>query len=82
MWKRSRVNECGLLAATEALFAQYPDIEAVMCFAGLKAVGESVRKPLEYYTNNLVSCLAQVAMGTLEKLCVWRGVSYEDGTEV
>ena len=44
-------------AATEALFAQYPDIEAVIHFAGLKAVGESVQKPLEYYTNNLVSTL-------------------------
>ena len=37
--------------ATEAVFRQYPDIDAVMHFAGLKAVGESVRKPLEYYTN-------------------------------
>ena len=44
-------------AATEAVFAQYPDISAVIHFAGLKAVGESVRKPLEYYTNNLVSTL-------------------------
>ena len=41
----------------EALFGQYPDITAVIHFAGLKAVGESVRKPLEYYTNNLVSTL-------------------------
>ncbi len=45
------------VAETEALFAQYPDIDAVIHFAGLKAVGESVRKPLEYYTNNLVSTL-------------------------
>ena len=45
------------VAATEAVFAQYPDITAVIHFAGLKAVGESVRKPLEYYTNNLVSTL-------------------------
>ena len=44
-------------AATAAIFDKYPDIEAVMHFAGLKAVGESVRKPLEYYTNNLVSTL-------------------------
>ena len=44
-------------AATEAVFAQHPDITAVIHFAGLKAVGESVRKPLEYYTNNLVSTL-------------------------
>lgn len=29
------------------------DIKAVVHFAGLKAVGESVRKPLEYYTNNI-----------------------------
>ena len=41
----------------EALFSQYPDIDAVIHFAGLKAVGESVQKPLEYYTNNLVNSL-------------------------
>ncbi|MBP3309953.1 MAG: UDP-glucose 4-epimerase GalE [Ruminococcus sp.] len=29
------------------------DIDAVVHFAGLKAVGESVQKPLEYYTNNI-----------------------------
>lgn len=29
------------------------DIEAVIHFAGLKAVGESVEKPLDYYDNNL-----------------------------
>ena len=41
----------------EALFAQHPGIEAVIHFAGLKAVGESVSKPLEYYSNNLISTL-------------------------
>ena len=41
----------------EALFAQYPGIDAVIHFAGLKAVGESVAKPLEYYSNNLISTL-------------------------
>ena len=41
----------------EALFAQHPDIEAVIHFAGLKAVGESVQKPLEYYDNNIGSTL-------------------------
>ena len=45
-------------AAAEAVFESHPDISAVIHFAGLKAVGESVRKPLEYYTNNLVSTLA------------------------
>lgn len=32
-------------------------IEAVIHFAGLKAVGESVEKPLMYYTNNVVGTL-------------------------
>ena len=41
----------------EHIFNQYPEIDSVIHFAGLKAVGESVRKPLEYYTNNLVSTL-------------------------
>ena len=41
--------------AVDAIFAQHPDIDAVIHFAGLKAVGESVSKPLEYYSNNLGS---------------------------
>jgi len=45
------------LSEVEALFEQHPEIDAVIHFAGLKAVGESVAKPLEYYTNNLVSTL-------------------------
>ncbi|MDE6471765.1 MAG: UDP-glucose 4-epimerase GalE [Clostridia bacterium] len=32
-------------------------IEACIHFAGLKAVGESCHKPLEYYQNNLISTL-------------------------
>lgn len=32
-------------------------IDCVIHFAGLKAVGESVKKPLEYYDNNLSSTL-------------------------
>ncbi|MCC8141675.1 MAG: UDP-glucose 4-epimerase GalE [Lachnospiraceae bacterium] len=34
------------------------DIDAVIHFAGLKAVGESVIKPIEYYHNNLSGTLA------------------------
>ena len=33
------------------------DIDCVIHFAGLKAVGESVEKPLEYYANNINSTL-------------------------
>ena len=32
-------------------------IEAVINFAGLKAVGESVKKPIEYYMNNITGAL-------------------------
>ncbi len=36
-------------------------IEAVMHFAGLKAVGESVEKPLEYFDNNVQGTLSLLA---------------------
>ena len=45
-------------AQTEALFRDFPDIDGVIHFAALKAVGESVEKPLDYYTNNLVTTLS------------------------
>lgn len=44
-------------SALSDIFTTY-DIDSVIHFAGLKAVGESVAKPLEYYDNNLVSTLA------------------------
>ena len=40
-------------------------IDAVLNFAGYKAVGESVQKPLEYYTNNVSGCL--VLLDTMRK---------------
>ena len=42
--------------ALEHIFDCEP-IDAVIHFAGLKAVGESVQKPLEYYHNNLTGTL-------------------------
>ena len=39
-------------------------IEAVIHFAGLKAVGESVREPIMYYTNNLESTLTLIEVMT------------------
>ena len=42
--------------ALEKIFKEHK-IDAVMHFAGLKAVGESVAKPLEYYNNNLDSTI-------------------------
>ena len=43
-------------------------IDGVIHFAGYKAVGESVKKPLAYYYNNLVSTIE------LAKACVLHGV--------
>jgi UDP-glucose 4-epimerase len=46
-------------AALEGAFAG--GIDAVIHFAGLKAVGESVAKPLEYYDNNVAGTLVLLA---------------------
>ena len=43
-------------AALRSVFASH-NIEAVVHFAGLKAVGESVAKPLDYYTTNVAGTL-------------------------
>lgn len=39
------------------LCKKYPDLEAIIHFAALKAVGESVEMPLDYYYNNIVSLI-------------------------
>ena len=46
-----RVNVCDA-AGVEQIFARHA-ISAVVHFAAFKAVGESVRRPLDYYTNNV-----------------------------
>lgn len=51
----------------EEIFSSH-EINGVIHFAGLKAVGESVEKPLEYYYNNVVSTMA------LSKMCIKYGV--------
>jgi len=43
-------------ATLQKVFEKY-DIDSVIHFAGLKAVGESVEKPLEYYDNNIYGTL-------------------------
>ena len=54
-------------AALEEIFFQH-ELDGVIHFAGLKAVGESVEKPLAYYYNNLVSTIM------LSKMCMKYGV--------
>ena len=46
---------------TEAVFKEN-NIDAIIHCAAFKAVGESVSKPIEYYTNNLVSTLVITKM--------------------
>jgi len=54
--------------AVDIIFRNYK-IDGVIHFAGLKAVGESVEKPLEYYYNNIVSTIV------LTKACQKYGVN-------
>ncbi len=52
-------HECDVRdeSALRGLFLEHA-IDAVLHFAGLKAVGESVEQPLAYYDNNVVGTLA------------------------
>ena len=54
-------------AAVDSIFAKHT-IDGIIHFAGLKAVGESVAKPLAYYYNNTVSTMI------LAKACLKYGV--------
>ncbi|MGI6712394.1 MAG: UDP-glucose 4-epimerase GalE [Bacillota bacterium] len=54
-------------AGVEAVFSRH-QIDGVIHFAGFKAVGESVEKPLEYYYNNVVGTMV------LSKACLKYGV--------
>jgi len=47
---------CDMLSL-ENFFRKYQDINAIIHFAAYKSVSESVREPLKYYRNNLVSLM-------------------------
>lgn len=59
------------------LFEQHP-IEAVIHFAGLKAVGESVQQPLRYYNTNLSSTMNLLSQ--MEAHQVWEFVFSSSAT--
>jgi UDP-glucose 4-epimerase len=61
----------------QQLFAQY-SIDAVLHFAGLKAVGESVSQPLRYYDNNLHG--SQVLLHAMHKAAVFNFVFSSSAT--
>ncbi len=54
--------------AVESIFNNHK-IDGIIHFAGLKAVGESVEKPIQYYYNNLVSTMV------LAKACIKHNVN-------
>ena len=59
------------------LFTRY-SISAVMHFAGLKSVGESVAQPLRYYDNNV--CGSQVLFQAMADACVFNIVFSSSAT--
>lgn len=44
-------------SSTFDVFEEHPDIKGIIHFAALKAVGESVEKPLHYFENNLIGMI-------------------------
>ncbi len=71
--KRPEFIKCDLLdmETLEGVFASHKDIEAVIHFAGFKAVGESVSLPIMYYHNNLtgtfnlLSCMTKYGVNRI-----------------
>jgi UDP-glucose 4-epimerase len=57
--KKLEFHEVDLLdlEAVQKVFTACPEIDAVIHFAGLKAVGESVEQPQRYYENNIAGTL-------------------------
>ncbi|MBD5203029.1 MAG: UDP-glucose 4-epimerase GalE [Bacteroidales bacterium] len=50
-------GDCTDIDTLRRLFAEYPGIKGIINFAASKAVGESVKKPILYYRNNLDTLL-------------------------
>ncbi len=63
--------------ALEKVFEEN-EIDSVLNFAGYKAVGESVQKPIEYYINNISGCL--VLLDTMKKYGVKKFVFSSSAT--
>ncbi len=53
--------DCKNWSELDNIFSKYP-IEAIIHFAALKAVGESVEEPIKYYENNISSLLTILSL--------------------
>ncbi|MBO7303893.1 MAG: UDP-glucose 4-epimerase GalE [Clostridia bacterium] len=78
--KRPEFIKCDLLDAEtlDKVFDSHPEIDSVIHFAGLKAVGESCAMPLKYYHNNLTGTFNLLA--SMVKHKVWRIVFSSSAT--
>ncbi len=78
--KDVKFYEVDLLDAdsTDKVFSENPEIDSVIHFAGLKAVGESVSMPIEYYHNNLTGTLN--LLFSMRRHCVKRIVFSSSAT--
>ena len=54
---RDAAAVAALFAGASAARAGAPPFDAVIHFAALKSVGESLQKPLDYYENNIAAML-------------------------
>ena len=67
LFYEASINDSNVL---QNIFKTY-HIDAVMHFAGLKSVGESVEKPLDYYVNNIagsVNLFKEMAFANVKKI--------------
>ena len=78
--KRPEFIECDLLDAEklDSVFDSHKNIDSVIHFAGLKAVGESCSLPLKYYHNNLTGTFNLIS--SMVKHNVWRIVFSSSAT--
>lgn len=72
-------------ATLDRIFSEH-EIDAVLHFAGLKAVGESVQQPLTYYQNNvsgsITLCQAMAAAGIYHLVFSSSATVYGDPTQI
>ncbi|WP_337155233.1 UDP-glucose 4-epimerase GalE [Pseudomonas protegens] len=72
-------------AVLDRIFTQY-EIDGVLHFAGLKAVGESVKQPLSYYQNNvsgsITLCQAMATAGVYRLVFSSSATVYGDPVQI
>lgn len=72
-------------AVLDRIFTQY-EIDGVLHFAGLKAVGESVKQPLPYYQNNvsgsITLCQAMASAGVYRLVFSSSATVYGDPVQI